>query len=62
MSSPYHPDADTLGKKRAAFRRFHEEIFGAWITSLKEKCKACKIARVIYTLIHGGNPHALDPP
>jgi len=61
LSSPFHPDADTLSKKWAAFRRFLEAILDAWITSLKEECKACKIARVIYTLIHGGNPHALDP-
>jgi len=61
LSSPYHPDVDTLGKKRAAFRRFLEAIFGAWITSLKEECKACKMARVIYTLIHGGNPYVLAP-
>ncbi|MHA1688423.1 MAG: hypothetical protein ACTSUN_03670, partial [Promethearchaeota archaeon] len=60
LLSPYHSDVDTLGKKRASFRRFHEEIFGAWITSLKEECRACKMARVIYMLIHGGNPHAID--
>ena len=60
LLSPYHPDVDTLGKKRAAFRRFHEEVFGAWITSLKEECRACKMARVIYMLIHGGDPHAID--
>ncbi|MHA1687997.1 MAG: hypothetical protein ACTSYC_00775 [Promethearchaeota archaeon] len=61
LLSSCHSNVDTLGKKRAAFRRFHEEIFGAWITLLKEECRACKITRVIYTLIYGGNPPAIDP-
>ncbi|MHA1896503.1 MAG: transposase [Promethearchaeota archaeon] len=60
--SPYHLDADVLSKKWATFLQFHKEIFGARITSLKEEYRACKIARVICTLIYGGNPYALDPP
>ncbi|MHA1394583.1 MAG: hypothetical protein ACTSVV_10840 [Promethearchaeota archaeon] len=62
LLSSYHSDVDMLGKKRTAFRRLLEAIFDAWITSLKEECKACKIARVIYTLNHRKNPNALDPP
>ncbi|MHA1844886.1 MAG: hypothetical protein ACTSWE_11550 [Promethearchaeota archaeon] len=56
-----HSNADTLGKKRAAFCRFHEEILGVWIISLKNECRACKIAQVAFILIHRGNPHAIDP-
>lgn len=60
LLSTYKAKRDTVGKKRVAFRRFHEEVFGEWISSLKKECESCNIAKVIYTLIHGGNPHAIE--
>jgi len=53
----YTPAVKTVGKKREAFKRFHDEIFGAWITDLKEQCTSCDMAKVLYALIYGVNVH-----
>jgi len=53
--NPYSSCLKTLGKKREAFKRFHDELYGEWITDLKSRCESCQIARVIYKLIHGVN-------
>lgn len=60
LLSPYSPQVDTIGKKREAFRRFHEQVFGEWITSLKQECKKCAMAKVLYALIYRGTPHAIE--
>ena len=57
--APYSSQLKTLGKKREAFKRFHAELFGEWITELKNRCKSCQIAKVIYTLIYGVNVHKI---
>jgi len=48
----YSSALKTLGKKREAFKRFHDEIFGSWITALKKRCKSCAMAKVLYSLIY----------
>jgi len=55
--APYSPQLKTLGKKREAFKRFHDEIYGEWITDLKNRCNSCPIANMIYKLIYGVNVH-----
>ncbi len=55
--SPYNPQLRTLGKKREAFKRFSDELFGEWITQLKRRCETCQIAKIIYKLIHGVKVH-----
>jgi len=57
--TPYSSQLKTLGKKREAFQRFHAELFGEWITELKNRCKTCQIAKVIYKLIYGVNVHKI---
>jgi SRSO17 transposase len=54
---PYGSRLKTLGKKREAFKRFHAEIFGEWITDLKNRCTSCQIAKVLYKLIYRVNVH-----
>lgn len=51
--TPYAPHLNTLGKKREAFRRFSDEVFGEWITRLKSSCESCEAAKILYQLIHG---------
>ncbi len=55
--SAYAPQLRTLGKKREAFKRFSDEIFGGWITELKRRCENCQVAKIIYQLIHGVKVH-----
>ena len=57
--NPYSSHLKTLGKKREAFKRFHAELFGEWITDLKNRCESCQIANVIYKLIYGVNVHKI---
>jgi len=57
--NPYSSHLKTLGKKREAFKRFHDELYGEWITELKTRCTSCQIAKVIYKLIYGVNVHKI---
>ena len=50
---PYNSELLTIGKKRAAFKRLSDELFGEWITQLKGRCKNCQAARIIHELIYG---------
>ena len=52
---PYNSELLTIGKKRAAFKRLSDELFGEWITQLKVRCKNCQAARIIHELIYGVN-------
>jgi len=56
---PYGSHLKTLGKKREAFKRYHAELFGEWITDLKNRCTSCQIAKVIYKLIYGVDVHKI---
>lgn len=59
LLNPYSSQLKTLGKKREAFKRFNAELFGEWITDLKNRCKSCQIAQIIYKLIYGVNVHKI---
>ena len=39
--APYNSELRTIGKKRAAFKRLSNKLFGEWITLLKGRCKYC---------------------
>ena len=53
----YAPELRTLGNKRTAFKRLNDELFGDWISQLKQNCSHCKMAQLIYQLIYGVNNH-----
>lgn len=49
----YTPELKTLGNKQTAFKRLNDELFGEWISQLKQKCSNCKMAKLIYHLTYG---------
>jgi hypothetical protein len=51
----YVPQLKTLGNKRKAFQRLNDELFGTWISQLKQNCPNCKMATLIYQLTYGVN-------
>ena len=51
----YAPELKTLGNKRMAFKRLNDELFGEWISQLKQNCPNCRMAKLIYQLTYGVN-------